>query len=137
MELLTAIALQCALIGSILASPVINPSVIISERKELRTCTNFVLDQGMQGLAYLHADCAAFNLGTGGRTKFSAGIDLNKCMGNVDGTLQPYQDGNFASNCQHLKVEADVPPHGAIIFTAECDGGPSQDGTTTSIDLGT
>ncbi|KAI1280259.1 hypothetical protein F5Y07DRAFT_338513 [Xylaria sp. FL0933] len=136
MKLRTVLPLQCALIGSISASPFINPSVIISERKELKTCTGFLLDQGMPGLAYLHADCPGSNLGTGEAANFSAGMDLNKCMQNEHGTLQPYQDGGFASSCKHMKVEADVPPHGAIMFTADCDGGPSGGLSTTSIDLG-
>ncbi|KAI0449706.1 hypothetical protein F5B21DRAFT_519880 [Xylaria acuta] len=131
MHLLTIIALQSALAG-VLAAPVSN-DYLVRDRSKLESCTDFSVDENGRTMAFLHAECHGFDDETGEWDKVETGLDLNKCMANVNGHLEKRKNGNFASGCRAMKVEVDDSD--AVVFTAGCDGWPHYGTIDTSIDL--
>ncbi|KAI0512494.1 hypothetical protein F5B22DRAFT_304959 [Xylaria bambusicola] len=135
MKLFALIGLKAALCGA-LAVPAPD-SRLMEERSKLQSCTNFYLDWNGKGLAFLHAECYGYNYRHGEWNKVDAGIDLNKCMANADGSLQDREHGFFASTCHKLSViQAPDPDSHAILFSATCDGPPPLGGTISTRDLG-
>ncbi|KAK5629846.1 hypothetical protein RRF57_005561 [Xylaria bambusicola] len=135
MKLLSLIGLKAALCGA-LAVPAPDHS-LMEERSRLQSCTDFLLDWNGIGMAFLHAECYGYDYKHGEWKRVNAGIDLNKCMTNADGSLQDRENGYFATTCDKLSVIPNPDPDShAILFSARCHGPPPLGGTLSTLDLG-
>ncbi|KAI1750321.1 hypothetical protein F4782DRAFT_509953 [Xylaria castorea] len=133
MKLLTIIALQVALSG-VSAAPAPN-DCLVKQRSKLESCSGFSVDQDANEMAFLHAQCHGYDQNAGKWNKVDTGLDLNKCMANVNNQLETRENGQFASKCKKMNVEVDTTS-GAVIFTARCDGWQHYGASDSSIDLG-
>ncbi|RWA10902.1 hypothetical protein EKO27_g4215 [Xylaria grammica] len=130
MNLFIFIALQ-AVFRSVSAAP-IPDECLSNERTKLRSCNGFSVDGGLPSLAFLHAECHGFDQKAGKWDKVETGLDLNKCMVNVDGHLTPRKDGHFAGGCEKEMNVVQDDKAGTVTFTATCNGN-----VKNSIELGT
>ncbi|KAI0860803.1 hypothetical protein F4860DRAFT_524731 [Xylaria cubensis] len=132
MKLLTIIALQAALSG-VSAAPASN-DCLVKQRSKLKSCNGFSVDTGSSNkLAFLHAECLGYDDKAGKWNKVETGIDLNKCLVNVDGHLYGRENGGFKAQCDNVHVALDSAS-GAVNLTADCVGPVLK--LSTSIDLG-
>ncbi|TRX92085.1 hypothetical protein FHL15_006952 [Xylaria flabelliformis] len=132
MKLLTIITLQAALSG-VSAAPAPN-DCLVKQRSKLKSCNGFSVDTGTSNnLAFLHAECLGYDDKGGKWTKVETGIDLNKCLANVDGHLNGRKNGNFKVHCDNVYVALDSAS-GVVNLTANCVGPLLK--RQTSIDLG-
>ncbi|KAJ2980136.1 hypothetical protein NUW58_g5181 [Xylaria curta] len=130
MKLLTLVAL-CSALGSVSAAPA-SDECLAKKWSKLTSCEEIRTDQDGRKIAFLQATCHGFHPEQKKWKKKSAGLDLNKCVMNVDGHLQPKQDGNLADNCTEMLVEKNDKE---VVLSATCSG-PLNNELDTVLSLG-